>query len=250
MAGPGPSSARLGRLNAAASFGPGPGGHDWPRTARFAVVGLVVHGPFFFRGFRWLDGLAGPGGALPRLLFRATGAGRGAAAAAAAAPAAASLGLGVRLFPPPPPGWQAPRLPLAIFASLAGQATLFPVYLTLMVASLAALDGADLPLPRKRFGPVVAADAAAAGRRAPSRRASLPAVDASVDDVRGIASAVLRLVPPSLVAGAFFWPAVNVANYLWVPAAGRVLYVNCAGVVWQAYLSSKVGAETGGAHAG
>lgn len=29
--------------------------HDWARTARFAATGALLHGPFFFAGFKWLD---------------------------------------------------------------------------------------------------------------------------------------------------------------------------------------------------
>lgn len=36
---------------------------DWNRvqTGRFAVVGLTLHGPFFYHGFQWLDRLKAPG---------------------------------------------------------------------------------------------------------------------------------------------------------------------------------------------
>ena len=29
--------------------------NDWARSARFGLVGLTLHGPFFLHGFRWLD---------------------------------------------------------------------------------------------------------------------------------------------------------------------------------------------------
>lgn len=35
-------------------------GHNWTRTARFAVIGLTLHGPFFHFGFRALDRRFGP----------------------------------------------------------------------------------------------------------------------------------------------------------------------------------------------
>jgi hypothetical protein len=35
--------------------------HDWARTARFAVIGLTLHGPFFLVGFRALDRVFGTG---------------------------------------------------------------------------------------------------------------------------------------------------------------------------------------------
>ncbi len=31
---------------------------DLRRTARFAIVGLLMHGPFFYHGYRWLDTFA------------------------------------------------------------------------------------------------------------------------------------------------------------------------------------------------
>ena len=38
---------------------------DLRQTLRFGVVGITLHGPFFFRGFRWLDSRFG--GAEPTL---------------------------------------------------------------------------------------------------------------------------------------------------------------------------------------
>lgn len=38
-------------------------------------------------------------------------------------------------------------------------------------------------------------------------------------------------------AGFFFWVPVNVLNFAVVPPAGRVLYVNAAGLLWNTYLS-------------
>lgn len=37
---------------------------DWRQTARFGAVGLTLHGPFFYNGFRWLDARFGPSGNL------------------------------------------------------------------------------------------------------------------------------------------------------------------------------------------
>ena len=28
---------------------------NWPQTSRFAIIGATLHGPYFFKGFRWLD---------------------------------------------------------------------------------------------------------------------------------------------------------------------------------------------------
>ena len=41
---------------------------------------------------------------------------------------------------------------------------------------------------------------------------------------------------PVFRAGWVFWPAANMINFLMVPPTGRVLYVNCAGLLWNAYL--------------
>jgi hypothetical protein len=35
-------------------------GLDFERTLRFALVGLTLHGPYFWHGFRWLDARFGP----------------------------------------------------------------------------------------------------------------------------------------------------------------------------------------------
>lgn len=35
-------------------------GWDPARTLRFGVVGLTLHGPYFFKGFAWVDRLFGP----------------------------------------------------------------------------------------------------------------------------------------------------------------------------------------------
>ncbi|KAG7668968.1 hypothetical protein Ndes2526B_g00683 [Nannochloris sp. 'desiccata'] len=48
---------------------------------------------------------------------------------------------------------------------------------------------------------------------------------------------VMKAAPPTLLTGTAFWPIVNVFNFLYVPPAGRVLYVNAAGLFWNAWLS-------------
>jgi len=37
-------------------------------------------------------------------------------------------------------------------------------------------------------------------------------------------------------AGWVFWPVANMANFLLVPPTGRVLYANCAGLLWNTFL--------------
>ncbi|KAH7624485.1 putative PXMP2/4 family protein 4 [Nannochloris sp. 'desiccata'] len=48
---------------------------------------------------------------------------------------------------------------------------------------------------------------------------------------------VIAAVPPTILTGTAFWPAVTVINFMYVPPAGRVLYVNAAGLFWNAWLS-------------
>ena len=33
---------------------------DWKRTSRFAILGLTLHGPWFFKGFQFIDRVCGP----------------------------------------------------------------------------------------------------------------------------------------------------------------------------------------------
>ncbi|GAB4813575.1 hypothetical protein N2152v2_000621, partial [Parachlorella kessleri] len=44
-------------------------------------------------------------------------------------------------------------------------------------------------------------------------------------------------LPPALATGTVFWPTVNMFNFMLVPPAGRVLYVNFCGLFWNAFLS-------------
>lgn len=48
---------------------------------------------------------------------------------------------------------------------------------------------------------------------------------------------VRRAAPPTLISGTVFWPIANIFNFLYVPAAYRVVYVNVAGLFWNAFLS-------------
>jgi protein Mpv17 len=48
---------------------------------------------------------------------------------------------------------------------------------------------------------------------------------------------VIKAAPPTLITGTAFWPVVNFFNFLYIPPAGRVLYVNAAGLFWNAWLS-------------
>ncbi|KAK9820968.1 hypothetical protein WJX81_002298 [Elliptochloris bilobata] len=122
------------------------------RNARFSVIGLTLHGPLFYHGFRALDTHIGA----------------------------------------------APTLRLAALKMLTGQLTLFPVYVTLFFVWSSALEG-----------------------KAPRQ---------ALQKLRISFAPVFR-------AGWVFWPAANMINFLLVPPAGRVLYVNGAGLLWNTYLS-------------
>jgi protein Mpv17 len=128
---------------------------DLRRTARFATVGMCMHGPFFLFGFQWLDSLV-------------------------------------------PKTPQGPTLKGAMFKVLAGQLTLFPVYLGSALLALSLLEG--------------------------------KAVDRSV-------AAMQQTFVPTYLAGSVFWPIANVFNFMFVPSSYRVLYVNVAGLFWNTYLS-------------
>jgi protein Mpv17 len=60
---------------------------------------------------------------------------------------------------------------------------------------------------------------------------------------------VEHTLPPTIVAGTAFWPAITVVNFMYVPPAARVLYVNGAGLFWNAYLSYENAAEAAVGHA-
>ena len=45
------------------------------------------------------------------------------------------------------------------------------------------------------------------------------------------------MAPCTCCPGSVFWPAVNVANFMWCPPKYRVLYVNVCGLFWNTYLS-------------
>ena len=85
---------------------------------------------------------------------------------------------------------------------LTGQLTLFPVYTTLFLAALRALEGTPVAeLPRR------------------------------IADERGqLAQTIAR--------GSVFWPCVNVINFSVVPRGNaRIFAMNCAGIFWNSYLS-------------
>ncbi len=54
---------------------------------------------------------------------------------------------------------------------------------------------------------------------------------------------VIKVVPPTIAVGTAFWPAVSVVNFMYVPPAARLLFVNGAGLFWNAWLSYENAAE-------
>lgn len=92
-----------------------------------------------------------------------------------------------------------------------GQLTIFPTYLTLFSGLMGALEG-------KR------------------RAAEL------VDKTRAF-------VLPTFLIGCLVWPPANIINFMFVPPAMRVAYVNVIGLFWNAILSFKNASGTAAAPA-
>lgn len=84
---------------------------------------------------------------------------------------------------------------------LTGQLTLFPIYTTLFLASLRAMEGTPLA-------------------QLPSR---LVAERASLGE--------------TIARGSVFWPCVNVATFTFTTGTARIFAMNCAGIFWNSYLS-------------
>ncbi|KAG2498721.1 hypothetical protein HYH03_003461 [Edaphochlamys debaryana] len=133
--------------------------HDWSRTARFGLIGLTLHGPYFLWGFRMIDNKFGP----------------------------------------------ATNLLTAAKKTAFGQVTLFPVYVAVFYTYVTLLEtwSGDL------------------GRSA----------QAVQDKLR-------QVFVPTYMTGSVFWPIANIFNFTMVPPTNRVLYVNCAGLIWNAILSA------------
>lgn len=53
----------------------------------------------------------------------------------------------------------------------------------------------------------------------------------------------------TFVSGTMYWPLANALNFAYVPKSGRILFLNAAGVAWNAYMSHVVstcdGSESG-----
>ena len=86
----------------------------------------------------------------------------------------------------------------AVKKAVAGQLTLFPVYTAAFFAYNGALAG-----------------------RPPAE---------TLDLARRSFAATVGL-------GTIYWPSVNVLNFMYVPVAYRMLYLNAAGLAWNAFLS-------------
>lgn len=124
---------------------------NYRQTANFAIVGLTLHGPYFYAAFSWLD----------------------------------------RAFP-------SRTISQAAIKTLIGQVSVFPVYVAVFFTYIGLLEG-------KSFSQC--------------------------------AEKTYQLLPGTFLNGSIYWPIVNMFNFLYVPSAGRVAYVNAAGLIWNAYLS-------------
>lgn len=122
------------------------------QTARFGLIGLTLHGPYFYQSFRWLDKTLG----------------------------------------------QSSTFKQAALKTALGQVTIFPVYVVSFFTYMGLLEGLSLEQCREK---------------------------------------VIKAAPPTLLTGTAFWPVVNIFNFMYVPAVHRVLYVNAAGLFWNAWLS-------------
>ena len=47
----------------------------------------------------------------------------------------------------------------------------------------------------------------------------------------------------TFISGTCYWPFANAFNFAYVPRAGRILFLNAAGVAWNAYMSHVVSAS-------
>jgi len=50
----------------------------------------------------------------------------------------------------------------------------------------------------------------------------------------------------TFISGTAYWPFANAFNFAYVPRAGRILFLNAAGVAWNAYMSHVVSASEDG----
>ena len=89
-------------------------------------------------------------------------------------------------------------LSTAVIKTAVGQVTIFPVYLASFFTYMGLLEGLSL---------------------------------------QECAQKVMHAAPSTFATGTAFWPIVNVFNFLFIPASGRVLYVNAAGLGWNSWLS-------------
>lgn len=86
----------------------------------------------------------------------------------------------------------------AFTKTVLGQATVFPVYISIFFTYAGLLEGRGLP---KSF------------------------------------EKMQDKFWPTYVAGSVFWPCANMVNFTLVPATQRVLYVAAVGLLWNVYLS-------------
>ncbi|GIL42297.1 hypothetical protein Vafri_318 [Volvox africanus] len=57
-------------------------------------------------------------------------------------------------------------------------------------------------------------------------------------DVAAVGTKLRNSFAQTYMAGSLFWPAANMINFMYCPPSARILYVNCAGLIWNAILSA------------
>ncbi|GLI70563.1 hypothetical protein VaNZ11_015486 [Volvox africanus] len=57
-------------------------------------------------------------------------------------------------------------------------------------------------------------------------------------DVAAVGTKLRNSFAQTYLAGSLFWPAANMINFMYCPPSARILYVNCAGLIWNAILSA------------
>jgi hypothetical protein len=58
------TTSRLDAMQASENFTPCRRDIDLTRTKNFGIAGFTLHGPFFLKGFEWIDKTIGPGNSL------------------------------------------------------------------------------------------------------------------------------------------------------------------------------------------
>lgn len=189
----------------------------------FGFVGLTLHGPFFLKGFQWIDRVCGPKTTIQNVRSAVILGAVCDSHAPFAAPGRLCFELHLiicryqipchhveyttmihahqaKLFRPPAHReWSFTTAGVQAFTkTLLGQATVFPVYVAAFFTYTGLLEGKRLPQAVEK---------------------------------------VQNKFWPTYCAGSIFWPCANMVNFTLVPATQRVLYVAGVGLLWNVYLS-------------